>query len=820
MTDIKDDKSKDKDIPGNFIEGMRRWVQETYRSVYKLNDENMQAVLKNYRLDYGISPRVALTRILKNNFNLLTTTVITTAFKLSDPEFPEQEIIYAFLYTNPRISYIVTGAYTGTEKLVHQNYCASASLLSRDGEYRQRVCSVIAVVGITEKYAEIWSVLENHVMDKVKRFKWNLFTECFYSKDELKEYSSELETDIISRRFSSIFLVACWFTETINIVYNLRINHINKLFKIIMKHNDKKEVENDIKFLNALIEQFSADTINILHNNLNCFTGRPRIGFRSQMKIGQKIIPLNLSEVQNPFNIRYKPWKEYLICEKVQSMVVDGICAGVPLLADYFYIKNTRKTLFDNYVQYMKLEHSDQAVSITRKLIEAQHSTFKPKSLTFAVFPGDRKDAPKIKNEKLLKAYKDDDDGPDSYQEIEEWLSGKFRTLHEKIDDPIDFAREEIIMSEMALCITSEYVGRTFYDAMSISLVNEKYAKELGNMFVNYDVWAKYIFELVYTLYCLNSKKGVIHGDLHLNNFTIHPLYFTELKNPDDLKNASMLFALDREHYYIFPSRQYHVVVIDFSRSLVRPSLLDSYENFDIAAAKKLKLDPRGKITLIKPEERAEFFREQVVRVVKFYELYFPDITATKKSQLSLLFLNNFDKLFPIIGGIDTYVSINNTILWFRKNGFDKKHTKHFALLNEVFKTAEYNMTTIIEKFIDDPKSIDNTDIEYTNKKIIDSHFNEFLVKSSDKDAFQSMLQNNTIIHLSCYDNPEKYNLDKLENFPDYTRYIKYYVSDTEIHENKFSKNVAEERILYEKEKIKNLHYISNIAATYADRIF
>ena len=124
------------------------------------------------------------------------------------------------------------------------------------------------------------------------------------------------------------------------------------------------------------------------------------------------------------------------------------------------------------------------------------------------------------------------------------------------------------------------------------------------------------MFELVYTLYCLNSKKGVIHGDLHLNNFTVHPLYFTEFKNPDELKNPSMLYVLDKNHYYLFPSRQYHIVVIDFSRSLIRPSLLDSYENFDILAAKKLKLDPKGRITLIKPEERAEFFREQVIAVV------------------------------------------------------------------------------------------------------------------------------------------------------------------------------------------------------------
>jgi hypothetical protein len=809
---------KNKEIPGNFIEGIRRWVQENYISVYDSKDPNITLILDKYRIDYGTAPRVAFSRVLKTNITVITTTVITTAFKLSDPLYPDQEIIYSFLYTNPKVNNVHSGIYIGTERLIHQLYCSSASLLSRDGEYRQRVNPLQTIISIIEKYSDVWNDLEIYVLDKVKRFNWNLFTECFYPKDELKEYASELETDIISRRFNVILLIACWFVETINIVYNQKINHTNKLFKVIMKQNDKKEVENDINFFNNIIEKYTSDIINMLYNNLNCYTIRNRIGHKSLMKIGQKIIPLNLSEVQNPFNIKYKPWKEYLISEKVQSLVINGICAGLPLLGDYFYIKNTRKTLFDNYVQYMKLEHSEQAVGIARKLIEAQRSTFKTKNMSVKMNNG--KEILELKNAAVLKAYKDEDDGPDSYQEIEEWLSGKFRVLHEKIDDPIEYAREDIIMSEMALCITSEYVGRTFYDAINISLVNEKFAKEIGNIFINYDCWAKYIFELVYTLYCLNSKKGIIHGDLHLNNFTIHPFYFSDFKNPDELKNPCMLFALDKNNYFLFPSRQYHLVIIDFSRSLIRPSMLDTFENFDIESAKKLKLNPEGRITLIKPEERSDFFREQVIRVVKFYELYFPDITATKKSQISILFLNNFDKLFPIIAGIDTYVSINNLILWFKKNGFDKKHIKHYTLLTDIFKTVEVDMTNTIERFLDDPKNLDVSDIEYTNKKVLDNHFNEFLIKTSEKDALKKALDNNTVIHFSLFDNTEKYNLDKLENFPEYTKSVKYYISDNEIYEPNASKNIIVERLLFEKEKIKNLHYISNAAASYVNKIF
>ena len=110
-----------------------------------------------------------------------------------------------------------------------------------------------------------------------------------------------------------------------------------------------------------------------LRHDLNVYSISPSSG---SLKVGQKLIPLNISEVQNPFNIKYKPWREFLISEKIQDLIINGICKGYPFIGDYFYIKDIRKTIFDNYVQYMKLEHSEQATFITRKLIEARRATY------------------------------------------------------------------------------------------------------------------------------------------------------------------------------------------------------------------------------------------------------------------------------------------------------------------------------------------------------------------------------------------------------------------------------------------------------------
>lgn len=803
-------------------EGFRRWIDEsTLDTIVQQKSPAMDKIKKAFNVGYGPAPRFGFLKAIKIQLSLPSAGIITTAFKLTDPAIPKSEIIFGFMYSEPTNINVRTGHFIGTTRLIHQLCCTSASLLSRDGEYRQRINPVISSLSLYEKFADVFADIEEHMQQKINKFNWNIFTECFYPVDEFKEYSEELETDIIARRLSIKFLSMCWFAEFMNIYKKQKINHINKLFKVIMKFKDKSEVEKDLRFIETLKEKHGEDIIYLVYNNINCFNSISRVGNQSQIKIGQKIIPLNLSEVQNPFNIRYKPWREYLICEKVQSLLVNGICAGIPILGDYFFIRNTRKTLFDNFVQYMKLEHSDQAVGIARKLIDAQRGTFKPKSEDIIELVGSKKtEIVDDANKKLLSSYKDDEDNPDSYLEIEEWLSNKFRLLHDKIKDPIEYAREEIIMSEMALCVTSEYVGRTFYDAINICAENESFNVDIGKPYENYDLWAKYIFELIYTLYCLNSHKGVIHGDLHLNNFTLHPLYFSKFRDLSAIKNPHMIYYLDSHHCFAFPSRQYHTVVIDFSRAVLRPSMLDSFENFDITNAKKLKLHKDGKIQLIKPEERSEFLYEQSLRILRAYETNFPDFTITKKSSLAVLFSNNFDKLFPIFGSLDTYASIGNMMLFFRKNGYDKKYVSQFKLLEGIFNRVEIELTDGIEKFLEDPKSLDRANIQYVNRQILDEFFSDYLIVNPEANNIDEFLKNNTIINASFYENKEIYQLDTVKNFPSYLQTMKYYGNDGKLHEHPRAEGLTHDRIEYEKNKVKNLHYISDIAATTALKLF
>ena len=52
-------------------------------------------------------------------------------------------------------------------------------------------------------------------------------------------------------------------------------------------------------------------------------------------------------------------------------------------------------------------------------------------------------------------------------------------------------------MTDVALGIFYEYVGETFYDFLLFNIKDKKYKENTFDPYKNYDVWAKYIFEVI-----------------------------------------------------------------------------------------------------------------------------------------------------------------------------------------------------------------------------------------------------------------------------------------------------------------------------------
>jgi hypothetical protein len=117
-------------------------------------------------------------------------------------------------------------------------------------------------------------------------------------------------------------------------------------------------------------------------------------------------------------------------------------------------------------------------------------------------------------------------------------------SVHKKIEmsDTIrmtpDDMRHDKVVSNVAICIINENAGLTFLNDMPIENTG------------------RYVFDIIFALYCMNTKLGKMHGDLHGNNVVM-----TQRSKCD----GYIIYAIGTDEY-IFPHTGKYSCVIDFSR--------------------------------------------------------------------------------------------------------------------------------------------------------------------------------------------------------------------------------------------------------------
>lgn len=731
-------------------EDLRRWYLDYYKRIIKCPDD------VKFHSEFSNAGRLVGLKYLKGFIRLDHLDNIVTTFVVSDPT-TDDKVIYGMLYTIKKEEEDTTSS---TKNLHHSCVCLGQSLISRDGEYRQKMILITAVQYIMSRFDGLMRDLESYVLKFLKSTGLVLHNEFFYS-ETLEQYSQEMESSIVSAKYDMYFFMFSFFSELMNYYYENRISNINPIFEKIYRLTDKAIFTRHMEFMGELDKRYGKDFY-LCYNNISCYILPGRIGTHGSFKMGQKLIPLNYAEVENPFCILYKPWREFLIGEAVQSMVVNGICTGVPFISDYFYVKNAKKTLFDNEVQYMKLEHSEQAEKIVRELQIAQRSTFKTQikhNVTNHfehVEPEKTKGGGGGKHKSKHTMFTSSDLNPDNLSAIEEWLSGKFKTLHRKIQDPVDYAKEEIIMSDITFGYVSEYVGRTIYTSFELFKHNDVFHQLFMSPMTNYPVFAKYMFEICYTLYCLNHRYGVIHGDLHLNNATIGPSFFHKHRTIN-VTNPMAGFDVSGIKF-AFSSNQYSGKVIDFSRSIIRPSKINLFNDVNIKYAKGKSFPYSTYIQLLSPEQEDEFIKDQCLRIWGLYTDLFPDTDIDKHAMLSVLY-KNLDQIFPLITTIDFYTFFSKLSMYFKGNKGNKSFEQQIKLVEHIKDTAVLILIGKLKAVISDPKLLQTQEYqEYGSYRIIMECFTDFIVKD-----FSGL----NLIDYSCSENPMDLNLDDYENFPE-----------------------------------------------------
>ena len=708
----------------------------TYKSLYlKFNTNvNIQNYLNNSENDKNYLYSNAYNRLhtfftfgYNVNFDIVNT--ITSIFKIKDM-VSNTESIFAFGYYEilkpEEIKTIANISVILGSNIFAKYFSIGGSYVSKDGEYRSNIITTNNLVYL----------INNQNLHKI---------------------------------FKDIELYLM-----VSLDLNIIENNLNEKYQnIMLKYKD-----DDLKFYRNLKKKYLASDIDEIQTLINYIKPSPSDIF-GDTKIGQNIIPLSIAEAQNPFNIRYGPWREYLISLHLSDLVVNYVSPGFFIINEWFYIKNARKGLFDNDIQYEKMHRSELAEQITNLLTRADYYTHENIDAKVK----------KLKYDKNIKKLTDS------------WITNKFKILSKKIKDPIQYAKEEIIMSNVALVFISEYVGRTILDVISLCRSSPYYNKLVGEPFTlaGYPFFTKYMFDICYNLYCMNSISGLIHGDLHLNNATLKASLYKQHRDIKDIQNPTVLYVLgDLEtEQFILPTVAYNTCIIDYSRSIILPDKIRQFH--DNSLPKSYSLLSNAK----------EFQLEQVDRLLAIY-IHFTSDSDYNIDDLRVMFKNKFEAVFKLMTSADIYSFTQKLITIFDLN--DKSIVTPpkscIELLKKINKASEHFLTVEM------------------NKLILDSNYEKIILEMEWPlcTIIKSCFYENTILHnkfgniieVFNINNKLTYSLTKLDTFPELItkniiidkKVIKDYtllINSRKLHETKKNNGMKVINYIANRQKTKHL---------------
>lgn len=294
-----------------------------------------------------------------------------------------------------------------------------------------------------------------------------------------------------------------------------------------------------------------------------------------------------------------------------------------------------------------------------------------------------------------------------------------------------------------AITLINEHVGRTINDIENL-YKSKTYKKTNTLLFNHLETFNTYIFNIIYSLYCLNSKLNIIHGDLHLNNTTMHQIKKKYLYDifPKYIKTPEidrhLLYIIDGD---IFIQKNKHKIgtIIDFSRSFIIPEEKEHYLYFKDIQSK---------------------------RILNYYENLFPTFIKKYKKQLMFKLDNEFKCVYKIFTAIDVYMHTNELIKYINYHKLDYIKPVMDLLIN-VKDKSKYHLTNNM-KIILLEKNTDINNIIFPNYDIIMKCFSN--CKISNKQLNDEKL---FVDDIFIFDRIMKYSINSYEKLPNRIKYKK-----------------------------------------------
>nr|SMH63309.1 Hypothetical protein FSTVLC9_274 [Faustovirus] len=603
---------------------------------------------------------------------------------------------FSFHYENTKANYaflyITTPDFTDAS-LDTAFICTGPTFKSQDGEYRHRMLPMSQVMRVFEQYKTQFDIFIDNRMAPLNKGKFTLSYEIcnsikFNDSDKLRGYIKDNRLDVV-------LLAATWFVDYYHQHYNIIENHVEQgYFKTILYPNEEL-------FETIVSSVGGIDNYRTLISKLTRFyfdhpSARDKF---YHVECGQKLTPMTIRETYNIGDISLMTWREMYFDRMCSDLVMNFITPCVPFVGQWLILQNTSPGIFDNFAMHERYKNSETARKIYEVLEKADKLTY---------IDGSRNSG---------------------------FVNNTFARLAASINKSILMNDSNIRLSGLVLCKISEYVGRTWRDIPNILVNSPAKASNIHQMMNDYDLFAKHMFEYVYTLYCMNSKLGLMQGDLHINNATTFKLY--GLFRGDGtliVDNPYILYSVG-DTDYLFPHYGVFSCVIDFSRAITN--------NYNRVAA------DYGKHFAHK------FFKEQQNRLKSLYRKFFENMYNKYETQMEALIDGKFNLMFKIATGLDTLTIFSSLKNLFETDPAFKEFKLDKSYIHLVDKIAVKVESIIVENIRAalDGKLTDESKIEYPNYTILKSEFVDYEYKKIKS----SLPANYRIIDVFRYDNDLEY---------------------------------------------------------------
>lgn len=539
---------------------------------------------------------------LRGQLTINKVSTVTACFKISRGG---TSAIFAYMHTN------IAGRYRAERRIVSYG----PTYQSQDGEFRARTVRFLSLMRALEKYRAYTEAIERHILNLLAAEEISFHVD-FYLPDEVTDTDRAALMDEIDRlRLPIKFWIACWVVSFPDIYRGIEENHMNDAYRTIMWPSDDSESgeTTTAAALGSAEQQLYLKECSRELGNINYVRQFPQSTLRAA-RAGQKLFPMAVYEAIKVDDINFGAWRELYISSTLSNLCHNLISPSFPYVVGWQIIQHAHAGLFENLATFEKYKDSDTVAQISAGLREIDKHNYINGSI---------------------------EEGP---------RNNKFMRLSKRIQDAIVYADSTIKLTDLAFVMTQEWIGPTLAD-MAVWLSapggdpNNKRAPPRGvpsslvQLYSRKKEFDKIVFEFIYGFYCMNSRAGVIHGDLHMNNATMH--YFANLVRleSEDVR-PSAVYILAHDLIYLFPHIGVYAGIIDFSRSL---------------------LGNQARLRAEFGERFADLFlHEQRYRVMQIIYAYFPKFLVTHRQKTEELISHNLPLIFKILSAVDTYVFCGN----------------------------------------------------------------------------------------------------------------------------------------------------------------